>query len=377
MQNSDQQPVHWVTDNAVLAQLCEKWADLPAVAVDSEFMRTNTFYPIPALVQVNDGSANYLLDPLELTQWQPFCDLLVNPLVQKVLHSCSEDLEVFQRLLGVLPAPVFDTQIAAAATGYGFSVGYAKLVNTVLGVELPQGETRSDWLQRPLSQAQHVYAAEDVQYLFMLAENLRIQLLAQGRLTWVLEEYQLLQRQFYLSQVPENALNRIKGAWRLSPRSLAALVRLAAWRERTAAARDLPRNHVVKEQALYTIAQRLPQHIGQLHDVEELSERAIRRYGDLIIALVAEACALAESELPEPLVRPLRREQNLQAKYLRQQLHQLAEQLGIAPELLARKKDYEHWARSLADGIQGRALLPSHFPKWRADLVLPVLEQIV
>lgn len=376
MQNSHQQPVHWVTEDTLLAQLCEQWAALPALAVDTEFMRTNTFFPIPALVQVNDGSANYLLDPLELTQWQPFRDLLVNPSVQKILHSCSEDLEVFQRLLGVLPAPVFDTQIAASATGYGFSVGYAKLVNTVLDVELPQGETRSDWLQRPLSPAQHIYAAEDVQYLFHLAEQLRAQLEAQGRLAWVLEEYELLQAQFYLAQVPENALNRIKGAWRLQPRNLAALARLATWREKTAAARDLPRNHVVKEQALYTIAQRLPQHIGQLHDVEELSERAIRRYGEMMIELVREARELEESDLPEPLNRPLRREQNLQAKHLRQQLHQLAEQLAIAPELLARKKDYEHWARSMADGIRGRALLPKNFPKWRAELVLPVLENI-
>jgi hypothetical protein len=153
--------IHWIRDNDSLGQHCAEWQHLPFVALDTEFMRVDTFYPIAGLIQIGDGERAYLIDPLTIDNWQPLAALLENPAVVKVLHACSEDLEVLLRLTGSLPAPLFDTQLAAAYLNLGFSMGYSRLVKEVLDLDLPKGETRSDWLQRPLSETQISYAAED------------------------------------------------------------------------------------------------------------------------------------------------------------------------------------------------------------------------
>ena len=131
--------IHWIRDNESLAQFCAEWQQLPFVAIDTEFMRVDTFYPIAGLLQVGDGKRAYLIDPLSINAWQPLAALLENPAVLKVLHACSEDLEVLLRLTGSLPAPMFDTQLAAAYLNLGFSMGYSRLVQSVLGIELPKG----------------------------------------------------------------------------------------------------------------------------------------------------------------------------------------------------------------------------------------------
>ena len=154
--------IHWIRDNASLAQHCASWRNLPFVAVDTEFMRVDTFYPIAGLLQVSEGERAYLIDPLLIDDWAPFAALLQDPAVVKVLHACSEDLEVFLRLTGSLPVALFDPQLAAAYLNLGFSMGYSRLVQAVLNIELPKGETRSDWLQRPLTANQVRYAAESV-----------------------------------------------------------------------------------------------------------------------------------------------------------------------------------------------------------------------
>ena len=157
--------IHWICDNDSLGQHCAEWQQLPFVALDTEFMRVDTFYPIAGLIQIGDGVRAYLIDPLTIDNWQPLAALLENPAVIKVVHACSEDLEVLLRLTGSLPVPLFDTQLAAAYLNLGFSMGYSRLVQAVLDIELPKGETRSDWLQRPLSETQISYAAEDAVHL--------------------------------------------------------------------------------------------------------------------------------------------------------------------------------------------------------------------
>ena len=171
--------IHWIRDDVSLAQHCAAWQQLPFVALDTEFMRVDTFYPIAGLLQVGDGQRAYLIDPLLIRDWQPFAALLENPALLKVLHACSEDLEVLLRLTGSLPAPLFDTQLAAAYLNLGFSMGYSRLVQAVLGIELPKGETRSDWLQRPLSETQVSYAAEDAVHLAEVYRQLAPQLSAE------------------------------------------------------------------------------------------------------------------------------------------------------------------------------------------------------
>ena len=227
--------IHWILDDAGLAEHCAAWQALPFVALDTEFMRVDTFYPIAGLLQVSDGAIAYLIDPLRIGDWRPFAALLEAPNVIKVLHSCSEDLEVLLRLTGSLPAPLFDTQLAAGYLNLGFSMGYSRLVQALLDIELPKGETRSDWLQRPLSELQVRYAAEDVLHLVEVYRALMARLAPQ-KVEWVLEDGAELVANLSREVAPEDAWREAKLAWKLSRQQQAVLRALCAWREREARA---------------------------------------------------------------------------------------------------------------------------------------------
>lgn len=362
-------PVIWIDQQGQLDDLCRRWLDSSLLAVDTEFMRTNTFYPQPALLQVNDGCANYLIDPLAVDDFTGLIEVMKSARVQKVLHSCSEDLDVFYTLFKCVPVNLLDTQVAAAFCGHGFSMGYSNLVQAVLSVDLPKGETRSNWLQRPLTDAQKLYAALDVEHLYELAVILNRQLSQLGRHAWVEEECALLIANYVEGQNPDNAVARFKGAWRLDSRQLGVLAVLAQWRDLQAQKRDVPRGYVVKDKSLLVIAEILPEHVGQLRKVPELSDKTIRRYGEQIIDLVASVTAMADADLPARLLRPPSSKQQLLIKTLREALAEVARQQQIAPEYLARKKDYEYIVRAHAEGKTGEDLFPSTLQGWRAPLV--------
>jgi len=371
------QPLTWVEGDLQLRELCNHWLTLPWLAVDTEFMRTDTFYPQPALIQVNDGTANYLLDPVALRDLSPLAEVLRTPQVQKVLHACSEDLEVFHRLLGCLPENLLDTQIAAAFCGYGFSLGYANLVNAVLGVQLPKDETRSNWLQRPLTEAQQRYAALDVEYLHQLTLVLKRQLAELGREAWVVEESGQLCTAFIEGQKIANASQRFKGAWRLNQRQLAVLMELAAWRDTTAQAENRVRGHIVRDNSLYAIAELLPSHVSQLRKVPEMPEKIIRRYGEGIIDMVRLVQALPEADLPPCLPRPPGTAQQNLINRMREQLAEVGRDVKIAPEILARRKDLEYIIRARQGGASSDALFPASFDGWRAGIVKPCLRKVL
>ena len=371
------QPIVWVADSRQLQALCEYWLTLPWLAMDTEFMRTDTFYPIPALIQVNDGHSNYLLDPLAIGDLAPLSQVMLDPQVQKVLHACSEDLEVLQILLKCLPVNLLDTQIAAAFCGYGYSVGYANLVNAVLQIQLPKDETRSNWLQRPLTEAQQRYAALDVEYLHRLTVDLKAQLHASQREQWVAEECGQLVLHYLEGQKLSNASQRFRGAWRLNQRQLAALMELAAWRDQTAQTQNIVRNHVVRDKSLFAIAELLPDHISQLRKVPELPEKIIRRYGERIIERLDAVRAIPDSELPARLPRPPSSAQQSQINSMREALAELALELKVAPEYLARRRDFEFIMRALQEGRSGDDLFPPGIDGWRAELVKPCLQKLL
>lgn len=376
------QPIEWISTESALLAACQRWSAKKMVAVDTEFMRSQTYYPITGLIQLNDGERNYLIDPLAFKNFEPFADLLCNPNVVKILHSCSEDLEVFQRFLGVVPVNLLDTQIAAAFCGYGFSVGFGKLVAAVLGTELPKEETRSDWLQRPLSAAQVDYAAIDVEYLFQLATVLILKLKNSERLSWVTEDCDTVLQAFVDNQDIAKSYLRIKQAWRLSSRQLAILQNIATWREQMAQQRDVPRNRVLKEHSLMDIAQRRPQHIAKLRNLEGINERMIRTDGAAIIDCVSRAVAIDESELPATIVRPLSGAENRWAKKIRESVVDLAESLQLAPEMLLKKRDYETLTRVFAGAEtrdEGQLLeaLHSCIDGWRYALLGDLLAKTI
>lgn len=354
----------WVLDDAHLARLCAEWRQLPFVALDTEFMRVDTFYPIAALLQVGDGRCAYLIDPLLITDWTAFSGLLEDEAVVKVLHACGEDLEVFLRLTGSLPAPLFDTQLAAGYLNIGFSMGYSRLVQTVLNIELPKGETRSDWLQRPLSEMQVQYAAEDAQHLAELYQAL-LPRLSEEKLAWILEDGAEWVDNQRRETDPLEAYREVKQAWRLKPRQLAVLRVLAAWRETQARARNQPRNRVLREHSLWPLARTQPGDLVSLARIDDMHPRTVRQDGETLLELIRSAAATPEQDWPAPLPEPLPLEASALLKKLRAVGQRAATALDIAPELVLRKKVLESLLKT--GYPDGPYQLPDSLRGWRRE----------
>ena len=356
--------IHWICDDRSLAEHCLQWRQLPYVALDTEFMRVDTFYPIAGLIQIGDGQRAFLIDPLLINDWQPLAGLLEDSAVTKVLHACSEDLEVLMRLTGSLPAPLFDTQLAAGYLNLGFSMGYSRLVQEVLGIELPKGETRSDWLQRPLSETQVSYAAEDAVHLAEVYERLRPQL-SEDKNAWVLEDGAELVAQLRRETDPYELYREAKLAWKLSRAQLAVLRELCAWREREARARNLPRNRVLREHSLWPMARTQPDNLSALAKIEDMHPRTIRQDGEFLLELIKKAASVPPSEWPPAVPEPLPIEASALLKQLRAIGQAEGERLGIAPELMLRKKTLEALLKS--GYPNGPYQLPDSLRGWRRE----------
>lgn len=357
----------WIDQDDQLAELCATWRQQAAIAVDTEFMRSDTFYPIAGLLQIGDGKGCYLIDPLAIQNLVPLRELMLDTAVTKVLHSCSEDLEVFQYWLGVVPAPLFDTQIAAAFAGLGFSLGYSGLVKSLLTIEIPKDETRSDWLQRPLSIAQLNYAALDVAHMLIVYGKLLQLLKTSERLEWVKSDCADLVTNARKAEDYSDAYQKVGFAWKLRPQELAILKQLCIWREREARARDLPRNRLIKEPSLWEIARKKVQDIAHLSKVADIPSRTLKNDADTIMQIVRETLELDESSWPARLDPPLAQSEGPLMKTLKNYVREYAEQAQLPPEVLIRKKDYEFLVRSGMHG--GEYQLPERLLGWRFALI--------
>ncbi|MBX8483705.1 ribonuclease D [Pseudomonas cichorii] len=358
--------IHWIRDDDSLARQCAQWQSLPFVALDTEFMRVDTFYPIAALLQIGDGSSAWLIDPLLISDWTPLSALLENPDVIKVVHACSEDLEVLLRLTGSLPVPLFDTQLAAAYLNIGFSMGYSRLVQEVLNIDLPKGETRSDWLQRPLSETQISYAAEDAVHLAELFGLLRPRL-SDEKYLWVLEDGAELVANLRRETDPYEIYRDAKLAWKLSRAQLAVLRELCAWREIQARSRNLPRNRIVREHSLWPLAKTQPDNLSALARIEDMHPRTVRQDGEYLLDLIKKSGNLPPDQWPPALPEPLPIEASGILKGLRAIGQQYAEQLNIAPEVVLRKKTLEALLKS--GYPDGPYTLPDSLRGWRRELM--------
>jgi ribonuclease D len=355
------------SDAALQAALAEV-AGSAVVAVDTEFMRRNTFYPQVALVQLCFDDRALLVDPLTIRDTAPLAALMTNTGLVKVLHSASEDLEVFSHWLGVLPQPLFDSQRAAALLNLGFGMGYSALVKLICGVDLPKGETRSDWLQRPLTAAQCEYAAQDVVWLLQVWRHLEILCTEQGKTGWVLADGSDAVTAF--NSPGNDFLRRFKSAWKLDPRQLATLEAVCAWREDVARRRDKPRGWIIDDQACMQLAQIDPQTPRQLKDEVGLDAAALRRNADELLQLLAEQRAVPAGELPARLPGPLDAQQRKQLKRLKARVKLIADELSAAPEALLQSRDYELLLREAG----GEAVpAPGHWQGWRLDKVISPL----
>lgn len=356
----------WIRDDASLALYCAEWQDLDFLALDTEFIRVDTFYPRAGLVQIGDGERAFLIDPLLITNWQPFAAVLDNPAVLKVLHACGEDLEVLQRLTGSMPAPLFDTQLAGAYLNMGFSMSYSRLVAAVLNIDLPKGETRSDWLQRPLTDTQISYAAEDAVHLAEVYRLLAPKLSAE-KTAWVLEDGAELVSNMLRHVLPEDAYREAKLAWKLAPSELAVLRELCAWREREARARDKPRSHILRDHTLWPLARTQPADLASLSRIEEMHPRTVRHDGQTLLQIIQQAAALPEAQWPQRLPEPLPIEASALLKKLRAYGQAEAARLDVVQELMLRKKVLE---ALLKTGYpKGPYQLPDSLRGWRRELM--------
>lgn len=350
----------FITNNAQLNQYCVKIANSNAIALDTEFVRTRTFYPHLGLLQVFNGEYAALIDPLAITDWQAFLAILNNPTIEKYFHSCSEDIEVFLHFFGCLPTPIIDSQIFASFLDNPISSGYASLVNKYLNVELDKSETRTDWLKRPLTEKQCDYAINDVLYLFPLMNLLKTQLTKQGYLTAAYQECQTVIKRKCEIINPDDAYLNIKNSWQLKGKSLGQLYKLARYRYNTAKQNDIALNFVVNEETLFKIARYSPSSLAEL-DKLGMNGKEIRLYGQAILAILLE---------PIPDIPPIRRVNSYPnykniADKLKQAAQDIAEHTGLNQDLLLSRRlinQYVKWQ------IDNTAALPDILSGWRKPL---------
>ena len=358
------QKIIFIDHDDDLEAYCGKWLACRLIAVDTEFMRVNTYYPLAALVQVNDGEHNYLIDPLKITQWEPFVQVMQSETVIKAFHACSEDLDVFNRLLGCLPQKLFDTQVAAGLLGIAAGMGYGNLVRESLNVDLPKGETRSQWLDRPLSKGQIIYAALDVDYLFELANSLEKQLQQTDREQWLYEDCLALMQQYRNNLNPASGFFKSNNTWRLKPRQLAPAKVLFEWREKTAQKKDTPKTRIIKDAQIFDVVMRQAQSLSDLKNIG-LHDAAIRRYGRDILEVINADYPSDPNATPSP--KPLTKPQREYIKTFKDWAVELGQKYTIASEVILRKAEYQAIARAMHEQKTMRESCIAATQGWRKD----------
>jgi len=334
-----------ITDTDELKALCERLSKADFVTVDTEFLRDNTYYPMLCLVQVADDEGAHAIDPLaEGLDLAPLMDLLSNEKVLKVLHACRQDLEIFYQMMGKLPSPVFDTQVAAMVCGFGDSVGYETLVTKIAKAQLDKSARYTDWSKRPLSETQLHYALGDVTYLRTIYRRLSKELQATGRERWVDEEMAILRDPSIYETQPEDAWQRLKVRTN-KPRFLGLLKELAAWRERQAQERDLPRNRVAKDETLFEIAAHPPKDEAALDRIRGVPKGFSRsRAGKSLMEALEAGMNIPDKDLPQierakprPATPPM-------ADLLKVLLKIKCQDAKVAARMVANAQDLENWA---------------------------------
>jgi ribonuclease D len=335
-----------ITSTTELSDLCSDLAGHDYVAVDTEFMREQTFWPDLCLVQVAGPNTEAIIDPLAPgLDLKPFYDLMASQGVVKVFHAARQDIEIVFSEAGFIPKPVFDTQIAAMVCGFGESVSYVNLVKKITGRDLDKSSRFTDWSRRPLTDKQLVYAIGDVTHLRDIYTHLKAELEKTNRASWLDEEMAELTATSTYETHPENAWQRLKMRVK-NRKSLAILMELAAWRERLAQSQDVPRGRVLRDEALYDIANQAPTNAEQLGELRTLSEGFSRsqRAKDIIDAVKR---GLDRDMKTVPALnhnQPLSAEATATTELLKVLLKASAARHKVAPRLIADTSELERIA---------------------------------
>lgn len=330
-----------ITDNAVLSEACKRFAACEYVTIDTEFIREKTYYPKLCLVQIASHEDEVAIDPLaDGIDLAPLLELLANDKVLKVFHAAKQDVEIFYQLTGAVPTPLYDTQIAAMVCGYGESIGYEALVNTIVNASLDKASRYTDWEQRPLTQRQVDYAIADVTHLRGVYESLRGQIERQGRNEWIAEEMAQMAHPESYEVDPDDMWRRLKYNNRSSA-YLNLLRAAAAWRERTAQRKDIPRGRLLKDEVLLQIAAMNPKSMEELAQVRGALKHISGDNAKSLIAALDEARTLPKEQHPKDEKRKklLSADQDVIVDVLRMLLKLQCEKHHVATKLVANKEE--------------------------------------
>ena len=338
--------MHVITKTDELAAVCSRLAEAPYVAVDTEFVRETTFWPDLCLIQIAGGDDEALIDPLAPgLDLSPFFALMAIKSVVKVFHAARQDLEIIFLHARIIPSPIFDTQVAAMVCGFGDSISFSNLVKSIVGANIDKSSQFTDWRRRPLSPKQLTYALSDVTLLRPVYEHLAAKLVATGRAHWLEQEMGFLTDPLTYDQQPENAWQRLKLRVK-SRKALGVLVEVAAWRERVAQTQNVPRGRILKDDAIYDIANQMPQtteQLGELRTINDGFSRSAR--GQELLTAVKQGLARDPATLP-PLERGTSAPGEAQAvlELLKVLLKASAAEYGVAPKMIATTEDLERLA---------------------------------
>ena len=363
-----------------LADYCERISGADALAIDTEFVRTRTLVPQLGLIQVYDGEHLGLIDPVALQDLTAFNLILTNPKIIKVLHSCSEDLDALWFNLKVIPEPLFDSQFAANLLDMGQTLGYANLVEQMLNVHVDKGESRTDWIRRPLSAQQLEYAAADVFYLLPVYRQLAERITEAGQSNWVFAESHFLSLKKRAELPSDLAYLSIKNNWKIGAQSRQALKDIASWRLQQAQKRDMAINFVLREQGMLEVAMKLPDNKAALFQLEAITPKEARVHADILLELVQKARKTEPTDCPAKVQRLT---DFAEYKKALAELKDLCEKLALKHhtrvEVLASKKQLNQWLKWCwfdIDELDALQLQPDIVSGWRRDIFADELTAI-
>ncbi len=360
----------YIDTNEALALNCDTIRLSKVLCIDTEFHRETTYYPELALIQISNGEQTCCIDPLNITDFSPFVAILSNPLITKVLHASGQDMEIFHHRFNTLPSPMFDTQIAAGLLGYGDQVGYAALMKKELNIDIDKSQTRTDWLKRPLSRDQLLYAASDVYYLAKAYPRMIAKLDALNRLEWLQGDFSALCLPAKYKLDTTHIWKKVKGNQKLKGQQLAILQALASWREETAQQRNRPRRRILPDDALIDMARLKPDSEEKIKHLRSLNKTRLSSQDvERILQRIKNTLRMTQEHWPKHIKRhKLSMQEEALVDAILALLKLKAAEHHITPLNLASRKEIE----SLLQGVD----IPL-MQGWRYSHAGQVIEQFL
>jgi len=370
-------PIEIIKERSRLQEKIGYWLQLPFIALDTEFLRVDTFHPIAGLIQVCDDTGVYLIDPIEITDLSLLKPLLLGETI-KVMHSMSEDVVLFQQISDCIPANIFDTQVACALLGQGISLSYQNFIERYLGLVIDKGETRSDWTKRPLSDSQLEYAAKDVHYLYEVYPQIQEKLDERGFSGVVQQECALTNKGVLDASTDlENYYLKFRGGWKLPLSSQAMLKTLSTWREHEARKKDKPRGRIVSDKQLLEIIELLPKSNNALQVTNILKPGQFRQYGAYIVESINSL--LSDSPDVARIPRPLSGVKLDLYRSLKKAVERIALDKDITPEFLGKKRLLERFIQDAYEQkTSGKVVaLSESLGEWRIKLLNQAFKETI